>query len=90
MPNRDDESRIKLNEEILERLQRLSVRDDISIGRLSRLIAKEPKLGSEIIKIASAKNNGIPVTTIAQAVMNLGAGTLCRVYEELLRKEGRE
>ena len=81
--------RIKLNEEILEQLQQLSARDDVSVGKLSKLIAGEPKLGSEIIKLAAAKNcgNGAPVTTIAQAVMKLGAATLCQTYGELLQKE---
>ena len=93
MLKRDDEptsERIKLNEEILGKLQQLSVRDDVSIGKLSKLIAKEPKLGSEIIKIASAKGgSSTPITTIAQAVMKLGADTLCQTYAELLHKERR-
>ena len=82
--------KIKLNEEILEQLRQLSVRDDVSVGKLSKLIAREPKLGAEIIKIASAKSSGdTPVTTIAQAVMTLGADTLCRTYADLLQKEKR-
>lgn len=80
--------KIKLNEEILEQLQQLSAGKDISIGRLSKLIAKEPVLGAKVIKFASERSSSdVPVATIAQAVMKLGVDTLCQAYAELLRKE---
>ena len=86
----DISEKIKLNKEILEQLRQLSDRDDISVGKLSKLIAREPKLGSKIIEFASARSGSAPVTTIAQAVMKLGANTLCQAYEELLQKEIRQ
>jgi len=83
--------KIKLNEEILEQLQQLSARQDVSVGRLSKLIAKEPKLGAKVIKFASKRSSSdVPVYTIAQAVMNLGADALCKVYAELLQEERHE
>jgi len=86
---RSEDNKIKLNEEILEQLRQLADKNDISVGKLSKIIAREPKLGAKIIKLASEKNGNTPVTTIAQAVMKLGADTLCQVYAELLYKETR-
>jgi HD-like signal output (HDOD) protein len=69
---------------ILKRLQQLAASNDISINKLSKIIAEDPSLGAKLIKFANASNSQQPVYTISQAVMQLGASTLCQTYKNLI------
>jgi HD-like signal output (HDOD) protein len=76
------ELQLQLN--ILERLQQLATNNDISINKLSKIIAEEPQLGAKLIKLANASSPKQTIYTIAQAIMHLGADSLCQNYKTLI------
>ncbi|MDR2337865.1 MAG: HDOD domain-containing protein [Deltaproteobacteria bacterium] len=69
---------------ILECLQQLATNNDISITKLSKIIAEEPQLGAKLIKLANASRPKQTIYTISQAIMHLGADSLCQNYKNLI------
>ncbi len=78
----------KQRQKILQDIQRCFENDDVSLAKISQIIAEEPILGEKLITYANEtlpKNSNHQITTLVQALMQLGEGNICYVYKHLIK-----